>query len=316
MHISFVVWLLPFSVLGQATLGSAGDAPRLSFARVDLPTLELVGKVVDAHTQGLWVGETYTFATARRDDVAPRRALLLRTRPAAQTTWDVWDITPPQRWPGRQRFLDHAGGFDSDGERLWIPVAESRRHGKTYIRAYRMDRLKPDALAPVDSEFFVDDHIGAVAVSKERKLLYGASWDTLDVYVWNFEGGLKQRFAPSALAALQLGVAPPPNARRGLAVQDWKIRDDWLIASGLYKLPAGKVVPPRSRLFLFQLTKTGLGDAFRSVRQVELPLQGGTELSREGMALKGADVYFLPEDFHDAQRAWRAPLKPLLGPDE
>jgi hypothetical protein len=67
------------------------------------------------------------YVTARRDDVHPRRALLLRTD-ARGTDWDVWDITPVDAH-GALTTLDHPGGMQSDGDRLWIPLAESKRKG-------------------------------------------------------------------------------------------------------------------------------------------------------------------------------------------
>ena len=96
----------------------------------ELPPLLINGKPAQAHTQGLLVHQNGLFVTARRDDVNPRRSLLLwlRCNPRVQKencnmskkSWTkIWDITPtsqPANWPG---VLDHPGGFDSDGENLW-----------------------------------------------------------------------------------------------------------------------------------------------------------------------------------------------------
>src|SRR5437879_6226960 len=48
------------------------------------------------------------------------------------------------------------------------------------------DLVAGQRLKPV-FESLVSDHIGAVAVSSERGLLFGANWDTEKVYVWDFK---------------------------------------------------------------------------------------------------------------------------------
>ena len=37
--------------------------------------------------------------------------------------------------------LDHPGGFDSDGENLWVPISQSRRNGQTMIRKFSIRSL-------------------------------------------------------------------------------------------------------------------------------------------------------------------------------
>jgi hypothetical protein len=46
--------------------------------------------------------------------------------------------------------------------------------------------------------------------------------------------------------------------------------------------------------------------------EVTLPLQNGTELAREAMAVSGGFVYFLPEDLRENNRLFRIPLARLL----
>ena len=113
---------------------------------VSLPPLRIEGQPAKAHIQGLELAGGKCYMTARRDDVRPRRALLLRTD--AATGWDVWDITPVDT-QGPLTSLDHPGGMQSDGTQLWIPVAESRRNSRAIIYAFPLAdleagrRLKP-----------------------------------------------------------------------------------------------------------------------------------------------------------------------------
>src|SRR6185295_2163532 len=86
-----------------------------------------------------------------------------------------------------------------------------------------------------DFEFAVDDHIGAVAVSADRKEVFGANWDTEDVYVWDLRGRLQHTLNDSELQKRMLGTIAGSNSRSGVAVQDWKIVGDRLYASGLFK---------------------------------------------------------------------------------
>src|SRR5438093_2747323 len=87
--------------------GSRSEAKDLRVERVKLPPLKVNGEAARAHTQGFEVAGGRYYVTARRDDVKPRRALLLRTVPEG-TTWDVWDITPSDP-TGATTALDHPG---------------------------------------------------------------------------------------------------------------------------------------------------------------------------------------------------------------
>src|SRR5262249_46644756 len=149
----------------------------------------------------------------RQDNVAPKRALLLRCE-AQGTRWDIWDITPAQA-SGAFAKLDHPGGLQADGMRLWIPVAESVRHGKSVIRAFPLQGLVPGQIASPEIEFPVNDHIGAVAVSTERRLILGASWDTENVYVWNLDGRLQRTLTGAELKGRNLSSISGPDGRAG-----------------------------------------------------------------------------------------------------
>src|SRR6266446_7623703 len=100
--------------------GNYVRADNVTIDEIPLPALRIDGQPAKAHTQGLEVAAASYYVTARREDVRPKRALLLRTAKSA-THWDVWDITP--RDSGNTGMpLDHPGGMQSDGQRLWIPT--------------------------------------------------------------------------------------------------------------------------------------------------------------------------------------------------
>jgi Family of unknown function (DUF6454) len=273
---SLTPWTLPALGLLLILGLHATSADELSVTTVELPELRIQGQPAKAHTQGLEMVSGHYYVTARRDDVQPRRALLLRTA-AGRTDWDVWDITPVDE-PGR--VMDHPGGLQSDGKRLWIPVAESKRGGKTSIRSYALEGIMPGRPLKPDFDFAVNDHVGALAVVAETKSLLGASWDTEKVYAWDCEGRAQQSLSGGELAARGLGVIAGGEVgterRSGLTVQDWKIVDGRLFASGLMKGPDVTTASPQSRLVIF----TGLlANRFQRV-SIPLPKQHGTELAR------------------------------------
>ncbi len=295
-----------FISLGQ---GAAADDSLISIIR--LPPLTIQDQPARAHTQGLELISGSFYVTARRDDVQPRRALLLRTS-STRSDWDVWDITPIDS-AGALTSLDHPGGMQSDGSHLWIPIAESRRNGRSVIRRYRLGDLVSGKLSKAEFEFQVNDHIGAVAVFAQRKILLGATWDTETVYVWEFTGQtlhLQQTIAGPDLAARGLGVVngqTERDRRAGLAVQDWKALGDRLFASGLFR--GGNIQPgtPQSQLVSYA---DFLRPHFQR-RVTSLPGQPQTELAREGMALSSNFVHFLPEDLGVTNRIFRLPIEHL-----
>ena len=119
--------LLAASALVICQLNSA-RAEDLVVETINLPPLRIHGQAAKAHTQGLELAGGKYYVTARREDVRPKQALLLRADPG-KADWDVWEITP-QDAQGVATRLDHPGGLQSDGARLWIPLAESQRQGR------------------------------------------------------------------------------------------------------------------------------------------------------------------------------------------
>lgn len=281
------------------------SAVDLRFELVKLPALRINGQAARAHTQGLEVLAGTYYVTARRDDVLPKKALLLRTT-ANRTDWDVWDITP-ETDGDTETVLDHPGGFQSDGNRLWIPLAESKRKGRSLIRVFPITSLVPGRPLKSEFEFPVSDHIGAVAVSAEQKLALGASWNTEEVYVWDLQGRIQRILGQSELESRGLGVVRDSKQRAGLAVQDWKIMGDRLYASGLYQGPNALVASRQSQLLSFARF---LEPEFQR-RLVILPKQDETELAREGMAVSGGLIHYIPEDLGASNQIFRAPITSL-----
>lgn len=198
--------------------------------------------------------------------------------------------------------MDHPGGMQADGRRLWIPISESRKKGRSVVRAYSVEGWTPGRIPAPEVEFSVDDHIGAVAVLAGRSLLAGASWDTETVYLWDFSGAEKQVLRGAALARLALG--PGTRENPGLRVQDWKGTEGGLVASGL--IPTGGVSSKSISRLLF------LGDSLSSPPfLLPLPSVAGVELAREAMAVHDGSVYFLPEDLGETNRLIRIPLPKL-----
>jgi uncharacterized protein DUF6454 len=301
-HPIFAALLMMLAILHRP---QSGAAP-LAFEEVKLPALRINGQQATAHTQGLEVVAGNYYVTARRDDVRPLRALLLRIAPS-QANWDAWDITPVD-YSGALTALDHPGGMQSDGERLWVPVAESKRRGQSVIRVFSVAGLNAGKRLIPDFEFSVDDHIGAIAVSAERKEVFGANWDTEDVYVWDLTGRPQRTLTGLDLQKRMLGIAAGSKSRSGVAVQDWKVVGDRLYASGLFKTPASVSAPPDSRLLIL--------DRFLETdcqsRLIVLPLQRGIELAREAMAISDGFIHFLPEDLGASNRIFRLSLTNLL----
>lgn len=291
--------LLP-GVLAAIICGNhQSQAAELAIEEVRLPPLRIQGQPAKAHTQGMEFVSGNILVTARRDDVRPRRALLLRT--AAAKDWDVWDITPLDA-QGEVTTLDHPGGMQSDGTRVWIPLAESRRNGRSIIRAFPLKDLVAGRPLEPESQFPVNDHIGAVAVAAGHQWLLGANWDTEKVYVWNFKGHLQRTLTNSELKLRELGVQVGAEARAGVAVQDWKFIGERLFGSGLLRTSgAGST---ESRLICF----TNFLEAGFQRWAVKLPLVNGTQLAREAMAISEGVVHFLPEDLGATNRMFRVSL--------
>jgi hypothetical protein len=93
-----------------------------------------------------------------------------------------------------------------------------------------MVAMVPGQPLKAEFEFPVNDHVGALALSAEHRIVFGANWDTEAVYLWDFGGRLQRTLNGPDLESRGLGVVSGPNGRAGLAVQ---IGRWWMIAFSL-----------------------------------------------------------------------------------
>ena len=274
-----------------------------------LPPLRINEKPAKCHTQGLYVHQNGFFVTARRDDITPRRSLLLwfrcnpnskkENRKESKKTWTkIWDITPtsqPASWSGT---LNHPGGFDSDGENLWIPISQSRRNGQTLVRKFSIHSLtEKDDVTPVKS-IIINDHIGAIAVSHSSKRLFGANWDTELAYELSVDGNTMEHYERNTF------IRNSPNW--SIAVQDWKVHEGFLIASGLDRSSKLLANRPRSLIQLINVKTRQI------TAELRLPRHATGNLTREGMAVFDEHIWLLPGDLGVEDKLYRFPLDELL----
>jgi len=281
-------------------------ASELTIEEIPLPAFRIDGQPARAHTQGLEVEGGKYFVTARREDVRPKRALLLRVTQTA-TNWEVWDITPRDS-AGTAMNLDHPGGMQSDGRRLWIPIAESKPKSHSIIRVFSLAAMIPNQSLEPEFEFRVNDHIGAVAVAADRDLVFGANWDTESVYVWDLQGRLKRTLSGSEIKLRGLGAVGSSNDRGGVAIQDWKSVGTQIFASGLSRDRTVATTSSQSRLISIH---NFLEPDFHQ-SAIVLPLHKETELAREAMAISGGVALFLPEDLGVSNRIFRISMTDLF----
>uniref|UniRef100_A0A372IJE0 Uncharacterized protein n=1 Tax=Paracidobacterium acidisoli TaxID=2303751 RepID=A0A372IJE0_9BACT len=150
----------------------------------------------------------------------------------------------------------HPGGFSIYKDSIWVPVAEYKPHSSAVLVELDKNTLR------VKRRIVVPDHIGCLAVTDDS--LVGGNWDSAQLYVWNVEGKRVRVI----------------DNRSGHGYQDIKFAADGdLVGSGggavdWYSWPSMK--PVRS-------LHSGSTDR-------------GKPYTSEGMAIKGNDLYFLPED--------------------
>ena len=156
----------------------------------------------------------------------------------------------------------HPGGIDSDGDSVWIPVAEYRPGSTTTVQRRSRKTLE------LIYSFEVQDHIGALAVGGGR--LYAANWDARKIVELSLEGRvLRKRDNPTPLE-----------------IQDWKYRHGLLVAAATAPATAGGPAvawfDPES-LRLLKTMPAGATDR-------------GTPFTNEGLDSRDGTLYLLPED--------------------
>ena len=163
--------------------------------------------------------------------------------------------------------LIHPGGIQVDGAYLWVPNAEYDRDGPTEILA-----LDPQSLE-MSRIFSVDDHISLIA-SNGTDRLYGTNWDSVNFYVWDWDGNLIER------------VVSPTD----MAYQDCEFVDPYLMCGGTKDHGSSGTID-----FIDPTSWTLVGRI--EVGQTSL----GHRLTREGLSFFGDGIYLLPEDGPDSE---------------
>jgi hypothetical protein len=160
----------------------------------------------------------------------------------------------------------HPGGISLDGDSIWIPVAEYRPDSTS-----RIVRIDKTTLQTVSS-FMVKDHIGALTLSTTR--IYGGNWNSRRVYVWDRSGKI---------------LARPRNPTR-VNYQDFKFVNGMLVASGIMPDQLSGAVDWLDPDSLLPRQRLPVGK-----------MNNGLLWTREGMAVAGNKLYFLPVDGHDGR---------------
>lgn len=155
----------------------------------------------------------------------------------------------------------HPGGLMAAGDSIWVAVAEYRPKSTGEIVELDKTTLAIKRRIPVT------DHVGCVAVTDAGELIAG-SWGSRRLYVFDKDGN-------------QLRVIQNPSTDQ---FQDIKFVDGHLVGAG----NIGK--------------KTGAVEwwSWPDMKLTRAANSGTTDRGRlytaEGMALKGNDLYLLPED--------------------
>jgi hypothetical protein len=155
----------------------------------------------------------------------------------------------------------HPGGISLRGNSIWVAVAEMTPNSSATLEEIDTDSLQ------IRRKIHVADHLGCVAVSDHT--LIAANWDSRLFHVFDLRSGK------------QLRVVPNPFAT---AYQDIKLVGSRLVASGVVTPLSGTIDwIDWPSLKLVRTERTGVTDRAR-------PYTG------EGMALKGRDLFLVPED--------------------
>lgn len=154
----------------------------------------------------------------------------------------------------------HPGGISLYEGAIWVPVAEITPHSSAVLEQIDARTLT------VRRKVFVPDHLGCVAASDG--VLVAGNWDSRMLYIFDRAGKL-------------LRTVPNPSATR---YQDMKFVHGVLVGSG-YLTPLSGAID-----WLAWPSLTILATRHAGATDRDKPL------TAEGMALKGRDLYLVPED--------------------
>jgi len=202
------------------------------------------------HVQGVDLDADHIWVTSV--DESNRRGYLHQFNRATAKFERQVDLTDGNRY--------HPGGFTIGGDSIWVPVAEYKPDSSAVLV-----ELDKRTLA-VKGKFFVEDHLGCVAMTPDG--LIAGNWGSRKLYV--FDHARKQ-------------VRVIKNATKN-QYQDIKFVDGMLVASGSLSRKTGAIdwyAWPSMKLV--RSLRAGVDDR-------------GTLYTREAMALKANDLYLVPED--------------------
>jgi Family of unknown function (DUF6454) len=141
------------------------------------------------HPQGvLRVGERYFLSSVRIpvdgagvvDKTKPGRGFLIEVAP--DKPGEATEAVEVNRIELCDSMVYHPGGLASDGKFLYVPVSEYRPDSSCHI--YKVD---VDSFEQVGEPVKFKDHVGALSIDPERKRIYGMSWNSARIYVWDYD---------------------------------------------------------------------------------------------------------------------------------
>ncbi len=210
--------------------------------------IPLVGETY--HVQGIEIDGSRLWVTSV-DKVGKRGLLFEFSMPSGTLTRSV-EIQDGIRY--------HPGGLTSDGDSLWIPVAEYKRESTTVLQKRSKRTLQ------IEATLSVADHIGALAVTPDG--IAGANWDARDIYLWDNSGK-------------QIRKVPNPSK---IAFQDMKYIGGKLVGGGLAADKSGTIVWME-------------WPSVKVVRRIDVGrTDRGLAYSHEGMTIREGKLWLLPED--------------------
>ncbi|BDC47748.1 hypothetical protein F183_A00640 [Bryobacterales bacterium F-183] len=213
-------------------------------------TIALEGETY--HVQGIVVADQRLYVTSV--DRPSRRGFLFEFELPSGKRLRSIEIQDGDRY--------HPGGFDADADSFWIPVAEYKKLSSAVIQKRNRKTLA------LEASFTVDDHIGCVAVAKDK--LYGGNWDARQIYEWSKPAGklLQKRDNPSSIH-----------------YQDCKFRDGKLLGAGTDGATGAVEILDPATLKLIRRVEYG-----------KTPDRKQTLYTHEGMDVYKGKLYLLPED--------------------
>ncbi|WBH16669.1 DUF6454 family protein [Sphingomonas radiodurans] len=161
----------------------------------------------------------------------------------------------------------HPGGISMSDRSIWVPVAELKPNSSAMLVEIDADTLQ------IRRKISVADHLGCIAALGSQ--LVAGSWDSKLLYVFDVSDKVAVR------------VVPNPSRTR---YQDMKFVDGHLVAGGSLTWWSGAV--DWIEWPSMKIRRTSRTGAIGPIR----PFGRGGPYTGEGMAMKGRDLYVVPED--------------------